>query len=244
MTEYLAGAAAMAIVSAAGYQSMAPTAQWFGRTFTGSGRHSREIALTFDDGPNDVHTPRLLEVLAKHNVQATFFMIGRYVELFPDVAREVAQSGHVIGNHTFTHPNLIFTSGLQTRIQLQECDRALSTTIGPHSSLFRPPFGGRLPHTLRIARSLNLLPVMWNVTGWDWNAPSADYVEEKISKQLRGGDVILMHDGSHASPDADRAHTVTATDRLIRRYKAEGFHFVTIPQMMQNSPAFQPAAAI
>jgi peptidoglycan/xylan/chitin deacetylase (PgdA/CDA1 family) len=85
---------------------------------------------------------------------------------------------------------------------------------------------------------------MWNVTGWDWNAPSADYVEEKISKQLRGGDVILMHDGSHASPNADRAHTVTATDRLIRRYKAEGFHFVTIPQMMQNSPAFQPAAAI
>src|SRR5438034_11097004 len=117
---------AAAAVAAAGYQSMAPTGQWYGRTFTGLGRGSKQLALTFDDGPNDPHTLRLLEVLSKHNVRATFFLIGRYVHVRPDIVRELATGGHVIGNHTFTHPNLIFKSVPQTRAQLQDCERALT----------------------------------------------------------------------------------------------------------------------
>ena len=115
MLPALIGLTAAAAASAAGYQSMAPTAQWFGRTFAGGIRGSKQIALTYDDGPNDPHTLKLLEVLAKHNVRATFFMIGRYVQQRPDIARAVAQAGHVIGNHTFTHPLLIFESAAQTR---------------------------------------------------------------------------------------------------------------------------------
>src|SRR5204863_4371402 len=111
----LIGAAAVAAVSAAGYQSMAPTGQWFGRTFTGLPSGDRRIALTYDDGPNDPHTLRLLEVLARHDVRATFFMIGRYVRERPDIARAVAEAGHVIGNHTFTHPLLTFQSETETR---------------------------------------------------------------------------------------------------------------------------------
>src|SRR6202158_5616163 len=96
----LAGTAVTAALTAAGYQSMAPTGQWYGRTFTGLQRGSKRIALTYDDGPNDPHSLRLLDVLAKHNVRATFFMIGRYVQQRPDIARAVAQGRHVIGNHT------------------------------------------------------------------------------------------------------------------------------------------------
>src|SRR5271165_3369399 len=159
----LAATAAAAAV-AAGYQSMAPTGQWYGRTFTGLPRGTRQLALTYDDGPNDPHTLRLLEVLAKYNVKATFFLIGRYLKQRPDIACELVRGGHVVGNHTFSHPNLIFASALQTRMQLQDCEQALIDAVGERSSLFRPPFGGRRPSTLRVARALNLEPVMWSVT--------------------------------------------------------------------------------
>ena len=230
----LAGVASAAAAITAGYQSMAPTAQWYGRTFTGLACGARQIALTYDDGPNDPHTLRLLEVLAKHNVHATFFLIGRYVQQRPDIVREIVKAGHVVGNHTFTHPLLISKSETEIRQELTQCRDALQHAIGEPSNLFRPPFGGRRPAVLRIARELGLEPVMWNVTGYDWNAPPAEKIERKIAKQMRGGDVILLHDGGHKQLGADRSQTVIATDHLIVRYKTEGYEFVTIPQMLEN----------
>jgi peptidoglycan/xylan/chitin deacetylase (PgdA/CDA1 family) len=229
----LTGAVSAAAV-AAGYQSMAPTGQWYGQTFTGLPSGSRHIALTYDDGPNDPHTLRLLEVLAKHNVHATFFLIGRYLQQRPDIAREIVQAGHVVGNHTHTHPLLIFKSEAEIRQQLSQCRSALQDAVGQHSNLFRPPFGGRRPAVLRIARELGLEPVMWNVTGYDWNAPPAAAIERKVAKQIRGGDVILLHDGGHQQMGTDRAQTVIATDHLIARYKAEGYQFVPVPYMLGN----------
>ena len=231
----LVGAVTAAAAVAASYQTMAPTAQWYGRTFTGLPRGSRQIALTYDDGPNDPYTERLLEVLAEHNVHATFFLIGRYVQQQPQIARAIVQAGHVVGNHTFTHPLLIFRSESDIRQELTRCRDALQGAIGKPSNLFRPPFGGRRPAVLRIARELSLEPVMWNVTGYDWSAPPAAVIERKVAKQIRGGDIILLHDGGHKQVGADRSQTVIATDHLITRYKAEGCQFVTIPQMMEES---------
>jgi peptidoglycan-N-acetylglucosamine deacetylase len=236
MLPALIGVAAAAAASAAGYQSMAPTGQWYGRTIASGVRGSKQIALTYDDGPNDPHTLKLLDVLAKHGVRATFFMIGRYVQQRPDVARAVAQAGHVVGNHTFTHPLLIFKSEAQTRTELLECRSALQDAIGEPSKLFRPPFGGRRPATIRIARELGMQTVMWNVTGYDWNAPPAAEIEKKVERQMRGGDVILLHDGGHRAMGADRAQTVIATDDLIRRYKDEGYEFVTVEEMKSIVP--------
>jgi peptidoglycan/xylan/chitin deacetylase (PgdA/CDA1 family) len=227
-------AVAAAAASAAGYQSMAPTGQWYGKTFTGLARGSKQLALTYDDGPNDPHTLRLLEVLAKHEVRATFFLIGRYVQQRPDIVRELVKAGHVVGNHTFSHPLLIFEPTGAIRSQLVDCERALTDAVGEHSNLFRPPFGGRRPAVMRIARVLGLEPVMWNVTGYDWNAPSVEHIEGKVSRQVRGGDAILLHDGGHLAMGADRSRTVTATDRLVARYKAEGYGFTTIPEMMPD----------
>jgi peptidoglycan/xylan/chitin deacetylase (PgdA/CDA1 family) len=223
-----AGAAAIAT----GYQSMAPTGQWFGRTFTGRPRKSRQLALTYDDGPNDPHTLHLLEVLARNEIHATFFLIGSRAKQRTDIVREIAAAGHVIGNHTFTHPLLTFQSASQIRRELVDCRSALQDAVGEHSNLFRPPFGGRRPAVLSIARELALEPIMWNVTGYDWNAPPAQAIEQKVAKRVRGGDVILLHDGGHTQMGADRSQTVIATDRLIARYKSEGYTFVTIPQMM------------
>jgi peptidoglycan/xylan/chitin deacetylase (PgdA/CDA1 family) len=237
------GAAGAAAVTAAGYQSMAPTGQWFGRTFTGLRRPSRQLALTYDDGPNDPHTLRLLDVLARHDVRATFFLVGRYAQKRPDIARELMKAGHVIGNHTFTHPLLTFQNADRLRAEFDGCKRALADAVGDHSNLFRPPFGGRRPAVLQIARQMGLEPIMWNVTAYDWKAESAEYIEHNVTSKVRGGDVVLLHDGGHRAFGADRSHTVAATDRLIARYKAEGYEFVTIPDMRKagasrQSPVF------
>ncbi len=238
----VSGVCGAVAASAAGYQTMSPTGQLFGRTFTGLSPGTKQLALTFDDGPNDPHTLRLLDVLARHNVKATFFLIGRFVKQRPDIVRELEQAGHVIGNHTFSHPNLIFASAGQTEAQLRDCEQALTDAVGQHSRLFRPPFGGRLPSTLRIARALGLEPVMWSVTGWDWKGKPAEYVEQRVGEQIRGGGVILLHDGSHVAFGADRSQSVIATDRLVARYKSEGYEFVTVPAMMGKAVvSSQPA---
>jgi len=161
------------------------------------------------------------------------------VQQRPDIARAVAQAGHVIGNHTFTHPLLTFESAAQTRIQLVDCRQALQDTIGKHSNLFRPPFGGRRPATIKIARELGLQTIMWNVTGYDWTAPPAAVIEKKVVRQMRGGDVILLHDGGYRALGADRVQTVIATENLIRRYKDEGYEFVTVEEM--RAVCFQPS---
>jgi peptidoglycan-N-acetylglucosamine deacetylase len=236
MLGYLIGAVAAA-ASAAGYQSMAPAGQWFGHTFTGLERGSKQLALTYDDGPNDPHTQHLLDVLVRHKVHATFFLIGRYVQQRPDIVRELVKAGHIVGNHTFTHPMLTFKSAQELRSQLENCDRALTDAVGERSNLFRPPFGGRRPVVLRTARRMGLEPIMWNVTGYDWDATSAEHIERKVTSRVRGGNVILLHDGGHRAFGADRSYTVAATDRLISRYKSEGYEFVTIPEMMRKAVA-------
>jgi peptidoglycan/xylan/chitin deacetylase (PgdA/CDA1 family) len=230
---FTASVAAAAAV-AAGYQSMAPTGQWYGRTFTGLASGSRQLALTYDDGPNDPYTLKLLEILARHNVHATFFLIGRFVQQRPEIVRELANQGHAIGNHTFTHPLLTFKSSAEIRRELVACRAALYDAVGDHSNLFRPPFGGRRPAVLRIARELGLEPIMWNVTGYDWNAPPAAEIERKVTRHIHGGNVILLHDGGDKQIGADRSQTVLATDHLLQRYKSDGYEFTTIPAMRDS----------
>jgi peptidoglycan/xylan/chitin deacetylase (PgdA/CDA1 family) len=140
----------------------------------------------------------------------------------------------VIGNHTFTHPFLALQSTGEIRRQLSDCRAALQDAVGEHSRLFRPPFGSRRPAVLRVARELGLETVMWNVTGFDWDAPPAAVIEKKVSTRIRGGNVILLHDGGHKQIGADRSQTVLATDLLLQRYRAEGYEFVTIPEMMKR----------
>ncbi len=226
-----AGAGALVV---AGYNTMSPTSQLYGHTFIGEARGSKRLALTYDDGPNDPHTLHLLDVLAKHGVKATFFPIGSFVKQQPGILRKVAEAGHEIGNHTYTHPNLIFRTGFQTGREIGMCDAVIEDAIGATPKLFRPPFGGRRPANLRAVGAAGKTPVMWSVTGYDWEATSASQIVEKISTQVCGGDVILLHDGGHKLLGTDRSRTVEATDELIRRYQGEGYEFVTVTEMMGN----------
>jgi peptidoglycan/xylan/chitin deacetylase (PgdA/CDA1 family) len=230
----LLATAGLASLVAAGYNTMAPRSQLFGRTFIGAGEGSRQLALTFDDGPNDPWTPRLLEVLDRHQICATFFLIGRFVTQRPEIARQIAAAGHVIGNHTHDHPNLIFVRPKEVESQIRRCADVLQQTVGAHSSLFRPPYGGRTPQALRAVRRCGLIPVLWSVSGWDWDAKSAGEIENKVMGSVEGGDVILLHDGGHRYLGVDRSFTVSAVNQLIGRCRDQGFTFVTVPEMMKE----------
>lgn len=220
-----AALASAAAASYAGYAAMAPESQLYGRTLT-HGPDPGQIALTFDDGPNDPHTLHLLEVLAKHQARATFFLIGKYVRQRPDIARAIQAAGHEIGNHTYSHPNLIFLSAARLRKELEDCGKALEDALGTPTSLFRPPFGGRRPNVLRTARARGLAPIMWSVTGYDWNAKSAEFILGKVTPGLesaRRAEIVLLHDGSHLAFGTDRGYTVEATRELLEAFSGKEF---------------------
>jgi peptidoglycan-N-acetylglucosamine deacetylase len=226
---------AIAAAFTAGWASMWPTNQLYGRTFTGLARGSRQIAFTFDDGPNDPYTLRLLDVLARHQVHATFFMIGAQVAKRPDIARAVVAAGHEIGNHTQTHPNLIFCSPVEVRRQIGDCSRATEDAIGRAVPYFRPPYGGRRPDVLRAAREAGLSTIMWRASSNDWKLPSAEAIEQRVLRQIGGGEIVLMHDGAPEGQNADRSRTIAAVERLIGRLRADGREFVSVGEML-NPP--------
>jgi len=229
----LAGIGAVAAgASFAGLHTMVPWSQLYGANFNGEARPSQRLALTYDDGPNDPHTFHLLDVLARHDVKATFFMVGQFVRQRPQIARAVAEAGHTIGNHTYTHPNLIFVSTPGLCRQIEDTTKAIEDATGQAPKLFRPPFGGRRPGTFATAREYGMTPVMWRVTCFDWSAKSNETIERHANRQIKGGDVILLHDGGHLGMGADRSYTVKATDNLIAKYKQSGYEFVSVPTMM------------
>ena len=227
---------AAAAASYAGYATMAPESQLYGHTLT-HGSDPGQMALTYDDGPNDPHTQHLLDLLAEHQAKATFFLIGKYVRQRPDLVRAIRSAGHVIGNHTETHPNLIFTSAEQVKNQVESCSKALQDATGESAAWFRPPFGGRRPEVLRIARRLGLEPVMWSVTGYDWNAKSSEAIVSKVTKQVEGrgrkqSEVVLLHDGGHRAFGTGRHFTIEATRMLLKKYSAEK-KFVSIAELLR-----------
>jgi peptidoglycan/xylan/chitin deacetylase (PgdA/CDA1 family) len=238
MVGALAGIAAVAAgATFAGLHTMVPWSQLYGANFNGAAPGTRTLALTYDDGPNDPYTAQLLEVLAKHGVRATFFLLGQFVSERPALARAVAEAGHAIGNHCNTHQNPIFLSPAQLRQQIERASRAIEAATGVRPKLFRPPFGGRRPGTFSVVREYGMVPVMWRVSCSDWSARSHESIVERAVSQIKGGDVILLHDGGHLRMGTDRSHSVRATDEIVRRYQGEGYKFVTVPEMMAGGSA-------
>jgi peptidoglycan/xylan/chitin deacetylase (PgdA/CDA1 family) len=205
------------------YASRWPGSQLFGRTLIAP-RRPKELALTYDDGPNPSWTPRLLDLLAVHNVRATFFMIGKFAKAERELACRVFEAGHLIGNHTWSHPNLSGASDAQVLEELTRTNDILAQITGKPVRYFRPPFGARRPYVLKLARQLGLIPVTWNAMTSDWSELSADKIAtnlmNKIDRNQRRGYAsnIVLHDGNHRSQGADRGPSVTATDQLLERY--------------------------
>lgn len=226
-------AAALAVGGFA-YAALWPESQVFGRVLV-AGKNAAEFALTFDDGPNDPWTPRLLELLAAQNVRATFFLIGEFVRERPAIAREIVAAGHSIGNHTTTHPWLPLKSPRQARNEIAFCNAIIEEATGQRVRFFRPPHGARRPDVLRAAREMGLTPVQWNAVGHDWRprmaaAGIAEHLVRGIARnQRRGrGSNLLLHDGSHRGIGVDRSRSLEAVRLILSKYPPGATRYVTM----------------
>lgn len=214
------------------YAAMWPASGIFGEALIAP-RKPGELALTFDDGPNPAWTPHLLDILAGCDVRATFFMVGKYAQNQSALVRQIAGAGHLIGSHSWSHPNLAVTRSSQVREELAHTSAVLSDLTGQPIRYFRPPFGGRRPAVLRIARELGMTPVLWNAMTTDWSEPSTEAIfhrlTAKIDRLQRKGTAanIVLHDGGHTDPAANREPSVTAVAKLLARYK-DTHRFVTL----------------
>jgi peptidoglycan/xylan/chitin deacetylase (PgdA/CDA1 family) len=191
------------------------------------------IALTFDDGPNEPYTSRVLQILRANGVRATFFLIGENVEFFPKTAREIVKEGHAIGNHSYSHPFfLVMEPSRYEERQIELTDRILEAVTGAHCTLFRPPRGFRTPWLLRAAARCGLTSVGWSEDASDWNHVSSARIAERIIQNAKPGNIILLHDGLNLRHGVDRSETIKALPKIITRLKAQGYQFVTVPDLL------------
>jgi peptidoglycan/xylan/chitin deacetylase (PgdA/CDA1 family) len=226
ITATVAGVASV-LTGVGAWGAFVPSSQLFGPTVRRTGDR-KTIALTFDDGPNPSATPELLELLGKHGARATFFMIGRRVREFPKIVADVAARGHAVANHTDTHPNLAFQSAHQAAGELARCRESIATVTGRDVKWMRPPFGGRAPSLGRTINENGIIGVvMWSRWARDWKVQPAEAVIERL-RRVRGGDIVLLHDGDHRVSEGDRRHTVRAVEYWLPRWKDAGLRFVTV----------------
>ncbi|MGW3716263.1 polysaccharide deacetylase family protein [Streptomyces sp. NPDC005133] len=186
-----------------------------------STRHGgRAVALTFDDGPNPVDTPRLLEVLRKRHVKAVFCLWGDHVEEHPELVRAIVAGGHTLCNHTMHHDDMGTWSAEDIRADLERTNAAIRRAApGARIPYFRAPYGS-WGETPQVAADLGMQPLGWRLAIGDWEPPGTDELVRRVEEGITPGAVILMHDGG-----GDRSQTVDAVDRLIPLLRAQGWHF-------------------
>jgi peptidoglycan-N-acetylglucosamine deacetylase len=181
------------------------------------------IALTIDDGPSPIYTPQILQILEKYHVTASFSMVGENVTYYPGVARDVADAGHVIVNHTWDHANLATLTKSQTRAEIANASDAIHQAVGRVPTIFRAPYGAWSRTTLQYCASERLMPLDWSVDPRDWARPGVSKIVSNIMKNTATGSIILEHDGG-----GDRSETVAALKIAIPRLLDEGYHFKAV----------------
>jgi peptidoglycan-N-acetylglucosamine deacetylase len=191
---------------------------------------AREIALTFDDGPGP-YTPRVLDVLERFHVHATFFEIGEMLRYFSASTLRELRDGDVIGDHTETHPEMARLSAHQQREELFEQIARIVLLGGPRPVLFRPPYGSYDATTMRELRRLHLLMVLWSVDTDDYLQPGVSVIVQRALAGAHPGAIILMHDAG-----GTRTQTIEALPTIIRRLRARGYRLVTVPQLLRDDP--------
>lgn len=195
-------------------------------------RSQPAVALTFDDGPHPIHTPPLLEVLDQHQVKATFFWLGAWVERYPDIARAVYDQGHWLGLHGYEHRAFIGQSAQSIRHSLEQTQAAIAQAcaISPTQIIdVRPPYGICSNQTIQNLHHWGYRSVMWSVVPIDWTEPGVSTVAQRVHQQTRGGDIIVLHDGASGGASVARA-----THRILPILLADGFTFVTISEMWRH----------
>lgn len=192
-----------------------------------------KIALTFDDGPNEPYTSEILDILKKYNVKATFFVLGKNVERYPDIAKRIVKEGHSIGNHTYDHPYLLVQSKSHIEYQLRKTEQAIVTATGIKPRLFRPPYGVNSSWIYNILKENGYVTVEWSVTGHNGgrDIPPEKIIGNVLNK-AKNGSIILLHDGDRLIRGADRRNIVRALPVIIESLQKDGYRLVTVPELL------------
>jgi peptidoglycan/xylan/chitin deacetylase (PgdA/CDA1 family) len=193
-------------------------------------RDRRAIALTFDDGPSEA-TPEILEILARHNAAATFFLCGANVERLPRIARAIAEAGHEIGNHSYCHPYLFLQSPGAIEADLRRAQETIENHTGVRPVWFRPPYGARWFGLRSAQRRLHLTGVMWSAIGYDWNS-SAEVVVARMAAKAANGAILCLHDGRELRAKPDVKESVEAVRRLIPVLLDQGYQLETLSRLL------------
>lgn len=193
------------------------------------------VALTFDDGPSPVWTPRILDVLKKAQVKATFFMLGEHAQRYPDVVRRLAEEGHEIGNHTFDHHTLIYYNASELRREIVDTEKVIRSITGQTTKYFRPPKAWLTESEKKQIKDMGYETILWSLNSKDWVTFDDRYIVKYILRHVRPGDILLFHDsGGVFKPEGGRRkETVKAVSLLIEKLRERGYRFVTISHLLE-----------
>lgn len=182
------------------------------------------IALTFDDGPDIESTDRILDTLAEYDAKATFFMLSKNAEAYPEIAKRVADEGHEIANHSITHADLNAVNTDRIRQEMTESKTVIEQITGENPTLFRPPYGSKNGTVETIAQESDQAIALWSIDTYDWQHRNASRTIEKVKNQVRPGSVILMHDIHKTTADA--------VPQIMEYLAAEGYEFITMSELL------------
>ncbi len=206
-----------------------PKRSWYENVVHRVPTTEKVVALTYDDGPHPVFTPQILDILDKYHVKATFFMIGSQMERYPEVVEEVLKRGHIITNHTYTHPrNIEADTAPQIIRELELCEQVIERMTGRRAYLFRPPRGSVDSTVFAIAQEEGYQTILWTVCADHHDTPTPELMAERVVKLIKPGGIILAHDGTFPS----RWKDVQATSLIIESLMKQGYQFLTLPELL------------
>lgn len=215
------------------YDALSPWSNAFGTTHWSGTTQGKLVALTFDDGPNQPFTPEVLDILKREHVHATFFLIGNNVRREPRIAGRIVEEGHAVGNHSDMHSaGFAFEPMATMRADIDRAERTIHSATGVYPHLFRPPQGIRSPWLMSTVARDSLVTVTWDDAPGDWVRLSVRTLVDRTVDQAHSGSIILLHDGLNLTLSPDRRETVAALPEIIRRLRAEGYRFVTVPELL------------
>ncbi|ULT59934.1 polysaccharide deacetylase family protein [Neobacillus drentensis] len=188
----------------------------------------KAVAITFDDGPNPIYTPEVLDIFAKAEGKATFFMIGEQMERYPEIVKEVAEQGHEIGNHTFSHPKLSELSPADCLSEIERNEEIIQELTGQLPVVFRPPYLDYNNDTISILKDKGYPMIgALNMEAQDWEQPGVEHILSASKKCVRNGSILIFHDGF-----GDRSQTIQAVKKLVFELKSEGYQLLTVSELL------------
>lgn len=211
-----------------------PENRFYGPVFSGIQTSEKLVALTFDDGPCPPYTGQILDILRERQIPATFFVLGHNVAKYPDLTRRIVAEGHQLGNHTYSHVDLLKLNRQGVVEEIEKTNQAIAAAVGYVPHVMRPPHGFRDAMVMNIMAEHQLKVVEWSVASRDWLNPGTAVIVDRTLRKVKNGSIILLHDGDGIAGRLPRTQTVEATRLIIDELLAQGYRFVTVDEILES----------